>query len=442
MNDEPKVSLDDVGMSPFLVRLTVFSAGGPFLEGYVHAIIGVALLKMVPELGIDDTQKGMVGVAALVGLFFGAIFGGYLTDLIGRKRMFIIDVMSIAVLSGLCMVVSDPLMVVLLRFLIGVAVGADYPIATSIIAEFTPRRYRAITMGFLAAVWYLGANASYLVGYFLLNIDGGWRWMLGSSIIPCVIILAGRWSIPESPRWLMSKGRYEDAAKIVRDTFGRNVVIEDEVTERTSYSAIFRKPYFKRMIFVGVIWLCQAIPMFAVYTYGPDIIAAFGLGQGKTALIGELAIGTFFMLGTIPAMFLAEYWGRRPLCISSFVVMTGALVVLGVVPPTSMAFVIVIFGIYALASGGPGNLQWLYPNEIFPTSIRASAMGTAMAFSRISTVVSIFVLPGFLSTYGNGPMMIVGAAISLIGLIVSIAWAPETRGMTLTEAGSSDWEGK
>ncbi|MGV2516706.1 UNVERIFIED_CONTAM: MFS transporter, partial [Bacillus subtilis] len=148
-------------MSPFLVRLTAFSAGGPFLEGYVHAIIGVALLKMVPDLGIDDTWKGMIGVAALVGLFFGAIFGGYLTDLIGRKRMFIIDVMSIAVLSVLCMFVSGPLMVVLLRFLIGVAVGADYPIATSIIAEFTPRRYRAITMGFLAAVWYLGANASY-----------------------------------------------------------------------------------------------------------------------------------------------------------------------------------------------------------------------------------------------------------------------------------------
>lgn len=440
MNNEPKVSLDDIGMSPFLVRLTAFSAGGPFLEGYVHAIIGVALLKMVPDLGIDDTWKGMIGVAALVGLFFGAIFGGYLTDLIGRKRMFIIDVMSIAVLSVLCMFVSGPLMVVLLRFLIGVAVGADYPIATSIIAEFTPRRYRAITMGFLAAVWYLGANASYLVGYFLLDIDNGWRWMLGSSVIPCVVILLGRWSIPESPRWLMSKGRHEDAARIVRETFGQNVVIEDEVAEHTSYSAIFRRPYFKRMIFVGIIWLCQAIPMFAVYTYGPDIIAAFGLGEGRAALIGELVIGTFFMLGTILAMFLAEYWGRRPLCIWSFVIMTGALAILGVVPATSMAFVIIVFGIYALASGGPGNLQWLYPNEIFPTSIRASAMGTAMAFSRISTVISIFVLPGLLSTYGNGPMMVAGALISLIGLIVSIAWAPETRGLTLTEAGSSEWK--
>lgn len=441
MKDET-TSLDEIGMSPFLMRLTVFSAGGPFLEGYVHAIIGVALLKMVPELGINDTWKGMIGVAALVGLFFGAIFGGYLTDLIGRKRMFIIDVMSIAVLSVLCMFVSGPLMVVLLRFLIGFAVGADYPIATSIIAEFTPKRYRAITMGFLAAVWYLGANASYLVGYFLLDAGNGWRWMLGSSVIPCLVILLGRWSIPESPRWLMSKGRHEEAAQIVRDTFGKNVVIEDEVVERTEYSAIFRRPYFKRMLFVGIIWLCQAIPMFAVYTYGPDIIATFGLGEGRAALIGELFIGTFFMLGTVPAMFLAEYWGRRPLCIWSFVVMTGALAILGVVPATSMVFVMLIFAIYALASGGPGNLQWLYPNEIFPTSIRASAMGTAMAFSRIATVISMFVLPSFLSTYGNGPVMIAGAVISAIGLLTAIAWAPETRGLTLTEAGADDLERK
>ncbi|QTG74945.1 MFS transporter [Trueperella pecoris] len=440
MNDETKVSLDEIGMSPFLMRLTVFSAGGPFLEGYVHAIIGVALLKMVPELGINDTWKGMIGVAALVGLFFGAIFGGYLTDLIGRKRMFIIDVVSIAALSVLCMFVNGPLMVVLLRFLIGFAVGADYPIATSIIAEFTPKRYRAITMGFLAAVWYLGANASYLVGYFLLDVGSGWRWMLGSSVIPCLVILLGRWSIPESPRWLMSKGRYEEAAKIVRDTFGKNVVIDDEVAERTAYSAIFRRPYFKRMLFVGIIWLCQAIPMFAVYTYGPDIIATFGLGEGRSTLIGELVIGTFFMLGTIPAMFLAEFWGRRPLCIWSFVIMTGALGLLGVVPAASMAFVVVIFGIYALASGGPGNLQWLYPNEIFPTSIRASAMGAAMAFSRIATVISIFVLPNCLSTYGTGPVMIAGAVISLIGLITSIIWAPETRGLTLSEAGSDELE--
>lgn len=441
MKDET-TSLDEIGMSPFLMRLTVFSAGGPFLEGYVHAIIGVALLKMVPELGINDTWKGMIGVAALVGLFFGAIFGGYLTDLIGRKRMFIIDVMSIAVLSVLCMFVSGPLMVVLLRFLIGFAVGADYPIATSIIAEFTPKRYRAITMGFLAAVWYLGANASYLVGYFLLDAGNGWRWMLGSSVIPCLVILLGRWSIPESPRWLMSKGRHEEAAQIVRDTFGKNVVIEDEVVERTEYSAIFRRPYFKRMLFVGIIWLCQAIPMFAVYTYGPDIIATFGLGEGRAALIGELVIGTFFMLGTVPAMFLAEYWGRRPLCIWSFVVMTGALAILGVVPATSMVFVMLIFAIYALASGGPGNLQWLYPNEIFPTSIRASAMGAAMAFSRIATVISMFVLPSFLSAYGNGPVMIAGAVISAIGLLTAIAWAPETRGLTLTEAGADDLERK
>jgi putative MFS transporter len=182
--------------------------------------------------------------------------------------------------------------------------------------------------------------------------------------------------------------------------------------------------------------------MFAIYTYGPRIIGAFGLGEGRTALIGELIIGTFFMLGTIPAMFLAESWGRRPLVIWTFVIMTAALAVLGIVPDATLWVVIACFAIYALASGGPGNLQWLYPNELFPTDVRATAMGLAMAVSRIGTVITTYVLPDYLASHGIGSTMLVGAAISALGLVVSIAWAPETKGLPLSETGRPDFTGR
>lgn len=439
---EKRVMLDDVSMTPFLVKVTLFSSGGPFLEGYVLGIIGVALMQMVPELGINNHWSGMIGMAAIVGLFVGALAGGWVTDLIGRRTMFVIDVLTIAALSIACIFIHSAVEVFLLRLAIGVAIGADYPIATSMIAEFTPRRYRAISMGFIAAIWYVGANVAYVVGYFMLDMNNGWRWMLASSAVPCVLILLGRLSIPESPRWLASKGREQEAQQIIHRIFGQDVFLDSEVVEKTSLAKLFTKTYTKRVFFVGIIWLCQAIPMFAVYTYGPQIIETFGMGNGRQALIGEIVIGTFFLIGTIPAMFFAEHWGRRPLIVWCFLLMSISLAILGIIPNPSMVVIVTCFAVYALLSGGPGNLEWLYPNELFPTSIRASAMGVAMALSRIGTVVSVYVLPSFMEQHGTGKTMLAGAAISLLGFIVSVAWAPETKGHTLAETGSEDFKGR
>ena len=185
----------------------------------------------------------------------------------------VIDLVVIAVLSVLCAFVHTPPMLVILRFLVGVAVGADDPIATSMIAEFSLRKYRAAAMGVIAAAWYLGANVAALVGFALINTAHGWRYMLASSAVPCILILLGRWNIPESPRWLVSKGRTEEAQRIVHETLGANVRLpKSEEAAPTSVRKVLRGVYLRRIVFIGVIWLCQAIPMFALYTYGPQTI--------------------------------------------------------------------------------------------------------------------------------------------------------------------------
>lgn len=429
-----RVLLDDVPMTPFLKRVTGFSAGGPFLDGYVLSIIGVALIQLTPALDLDGRWTALVGVAALVGLFLGTSVGGYLTDRIGRKRMFVIDIVGIAVISLATAVVDAPWQLVAARFAIGVVIGADYPIATSLVAEFTPRRYRAVSMGLIAAAWYLGANAAYLVGYLLLDVDGGWRWMLASAVVPCAAILVGRWDIPESPRWLARRGREDEAREIVHRVLGADVEIEPEPAASVSYGTLFRRGYLGKVVFVGTIWLCQAVPMFAIYTHGPQIMTELGFGERQVATLGEIVIGTFFLVGCLPAMTWANSLGRRGLLLMSFTVMTAALALLGSVGSPATLLVIGCLGLYAFFSGGPGNLQWLYPNELFPTEIRASAVGAAMAFSRIGTVVSTYVLPGFLLAHGTRATMLAGAAISGLGLLVSLLFAPETRGLTLTES--------
>ncbi|MFB9953985.1 MFS transporter [Cellulomonas denverensis] len=429
-----RVMLDDVPMTPFLKRVTAFSAGGPFLDGYVLSIIGVALIQLTPALDLDAGWTALVGAAALVGLFLGTSVGGYLTDRIGRKRMFVIDIVGIGAISIATAFVGAPWQLVLARFAIGIVIGADYPIATSLVAEFTPRRHRAVSMGLIAAAWYLGANVAYLVGYLLLDVEGGWRWMLASAVVPCLVILIGRWDIPESPRWLSRRGRVTEAREIVHRVLGADVELEPEATDTVSYATLFRRGYLGKVVFVGTIWLCQAVPMFAIYTYGPQIMTELGFGERQIATLGEIVIGTFFLIGCIPAMYWANSWGRRRLLIVSFAIMTAALGLLGLIGAPAMLVVIGCLGLYAFFSGGPGNLQWLYPNELFPTEIRASAVGAAMAFSRIGTVISTYVLPGFLLARGTQATMLAGAAISGLGLLVSVLFAPETRGLTLTES--------
>ncbi len=126
--------------------------------------------------------------------------------------------------------------------------------------------------------------------------------------------------------------------------------------------------------------------------------------------------------------------GRRKLLIGSLALMALGLLIPGVAPAAPIAVIIIAFSIYAFFSGGPGILQWLYPNELFPTDIRASAVGMAIAISRIGTIVSTYGLPIFLDRFGIGPTMLVGCGLLVLALVLSIFMAPETRQMTLNEA--------
>lgn len=167
-----------------------------------------------------------------------------------------------------------------------------------------------------------------------------------------------------------------------------------------------------------------------------------GIGVGKNAALGNVVISLFFMLGCIPPMLWLNTAGRRPLLIGSFAMMTLALAVLGLIPDMGIWLVVMAFAVYAFFSGGPGNLQWLYPNELFPTDIRASAVGVIMSLSRIGTIVSTWALPIFINNYGISNTMLMGAGISLFGLLISVAFAPETRGMSLAQTSNMTIRGQ
>ncbi len=433
-----KRTLDDAAMTPFLHKITLVSSGGAFLDGYVLSLIGVALTQITAHMSLTTHWTALIGASVLLGILVGSVLGGYLTDGIGRKKMFVMDIIAITLFSALSMTDVFPAQLALYRFFIGVFVGADYPIATSLITEFTPKKHRAISMGMVSAAWYLGATVAAFVGYALCDVQEGWRLMLGSAIVPCIFLFIGRIKVPESPLWLKSRGRDEEAQKVIERVYGCDVEIADteETSEKAGFREVFSKGYASRILFLGILTLCQVVPMYAIYTFGPTIMTAFGLGAGKSAILGESVLSLFFLVGSIPAMLWLDSMGRRPLLIRSLFLMAVGLTVLGLFPTAPLPVVIGAFGLYAFFSGGPGILQWLYPNELFPTEIRATAVGVAIGISRIGTIAATYATPICLATFGIGPTMLVAAGLVILGLILSICMAPETAGKSLGETSS------
>ena len=159
--------------------------------------------------------------------------------------------------------------------------------------------------------------------------------MLGSTIVPCVFLLIGRCKVPESPLWLKSKGRHEEARRVVFRVYGADVILEDEEEEpkhKAGFAEVFSKGYAARIVFLGILTLCQVVPMYAIYTFGPQIMCAFGLGVGKSAILGESVLSLFFLVGSLPAMFWLNSMGRRPLLIRSLFLMAVGLLALGLFP--------------------------------------------------------------------------------------------------------------
>jgi len=433
-----KSIVEETQFTPFLKRLTVFCCGGPFLDGYILVIIGAALVQLTPQLHLNAYMTGLSGAISLAGLFIGGAVFGYVTDLVGRKLMFTLDLITIVVCSVLCMFITSTWHLLILRFVIGMAVGADYPIATSLLAEFAPKKQRGMLLGVLQVFWFVGAVAADFVGYALIDINNGWKFMLGSAAIPALILVVGRWGTPESPRWLMSKNRVDEARQVMKKVYGPDADVDDLEQEIvvTKYSKIFEKGYFSRLIFCGGFWMCSVLPLFAIYTFGPTILESFNLAHGKAAMLGDSLLSVVFMIGCILALWLINHMGRRPLIIWTFAIMAVGMLILGILPNAAPPIIILGFCIYALASGGPADLEWIYPNELFPTEVRASAVGMATAISRIGAFLGTFALPIMLEKVGVGPTMLVMAGITILGLVLSIALAPETRGLTLAEAAS------
>ena len=435
------VSIEDAPLNSFHQHLTVAVGGASLMDGYILSIIGVALVQMTAQLQLSNFWQGMIATSALLGIFVGGLFSGWLTDKFGRRKVVFVAPIVFLIASTLQFWTDSPLVIFLLRFFIGIAIAIDYSAATSLFVEFVPKKYRGSRLAGFTILWFTGAALAYIFGDMIVRASGehGWRWALASSILIGVLLLLSRINTSESARWLMTKNRNSEAEAIIQKVYGSNYSLanlpETQSNQKMSLGEMLRMGYGKRLAFVSIFWTCAVIPVFAVYAFAPKVLSALKL-EGDWAAYGSVAITLLFVVGCIGGTKLIDVLGRRKMLIHSFLWSGLALLFLGALADSSEMVVLMLFGAYALFIGGAQVLELVYPNEIFPTALRPYAMGWGVSASRIGAAIGTFLVPVSLESIGIGNTMYIAAAVTFIGLVVSVAWAPETKSKDLAEAAS------
>ncbi|MFT4065934.1 MFS transporter [Paraburkholderia sp.] len=435
-----QVLLEDLPLRPFHVGVAFSGTGGQFSDGFVLGIIGIAVSMAAGPLHLDALWMGLLGAASLAGLFFGSMLAGPVADKYGRRTIFAYDMLLFAAVSAAQYFVTSPSQLLVLRVALGLILGADYVVSKSLVTEYSPRRYRGRLLSVLAAAWAAGYVGAYLAGFTMRDIGpDAWRIMLAASGVPALLILPFRLIVPESPMWLMKHGRGNEALAIIRRRFGPEVTLPTTTTiapqqRQGAWSQLFSPRWRKNTLVGCVFYTCQVIPYFALGTFAPKVLEALHV-QDK--FVGGLVYNVLLFAGAVIGLLIVDRISRR-----AFLIGTFYLAALGLAVLTYASFgpvgTMLVFGLFACILSAAANLEFVYPPELFPTHLRASGVGLAVASSRFGSAISTFLLPLTVQHVGIHAALGACVAVLLFGGIFCHVMAPETGGENISDVKSDD----
>ena len=423
----------------FLRRMTLACAWGEGVDGYDLGVVSVTLPFISAALHTTPVQTGLIGASSLIGIFFGSPLAGFLTDRYGRRLMFSVDLLLFVVLGALQAVVSEPWQLLVVRILLGMTIGAEYAIGAAMLAEFAPAKGRGRRLSGLLVSWYVGYLVAVVVSYLLIDAAGlSWRWVLVTSAVPALVTMVLRIGMPESPRWLISRGRSEEAERIVDARLGEGYFAREQLGAESQADgglrALLQGGNRRRLVFICAFWACNVAPYFAIFTFAPSVLESLRLANPAA---GTIALNAAAAVGALVGMLTIERVGRRVQLIPSFWVMAVALALIGLWSGAPPVLVVAAFGVFSFFNALQGNLTAVYPIEVLPTEVRSSGVGVAAAFSRVAAAAGTFLLPIGITSLGTGACMLIAAGVCVVGGIVSQVMAPETTGRALHETSRS-----
>ncbi|TRX03709.1 sugar porter family MFS transporter [Flavobacterium gawalongense] len=424
-----------------LWSITAALAG--FLFGFDTVVISGADKKLQELWHTSDVFHGSVVMAmALWGTVIGAIFGGIPTNALGRKKTLIwIGVLFLVSAIGSALA-NDPYTFAFFRFLGGLGIGASTIAAPAYVSEIAPAKDRGRLVSLYQFNIVLGILMAFLSNYLLRDAgENAWRWMIGVMAFPSFFYMIIVFTIPESPRWLLSKSRNEEAKKVLQQ-INPDAKIEELIAElhigedHVKGETIFLKKYRFPLILAFLIALFNQLSgINAFLYYAPRIFAEAGLEE-SAALMSSIGIGLTNLVFTLFGVFLIDVLGRKVLM---YIGSIGYIISLGLVSLAfflkweGMAVPIFLFMFIASHAIGQGAVIWVFISEIFPNHLRASGQAFGSSTHWVLAAIIPSMVPFLFSTIGAGTVFLIFAVMMVFQLLFVIFMMPETKGKTLEE---------
>lgn len=398
----------------------------------------VAAIAADPHFNLNATEKSWVLSVGFVGMAIGAALGGYFADRVGRKTVFTATLVIFG-LANAGMACSWTLVALLIaRFIIGLGLGAELPVASTLVSEFSPTRHRGRMTVLLESFWAVGWIIAAAIGALVIPNTGdwGWRWALLIGALPLLYAVVTRAHIPESVRFLESKGREDEAEQAVRYFEQASGVAPVASPKAEPLPAIrtrelFGHQYLARTVAIWLTWFFVNFSYYGAFTWMPSLLAdQFGSltsSFGYTLIISLAQLPGYFL-----AAWLVEIWGRRR-TLSVFLAVS-AVAAFAFSQAGSVAAVIG-FGMLLSASNlGAWGVLYAVTPEIYPTRLRGAASGAAAAVGRVAAIIAPLLVPWFLTLSGGNKTVafVIFAVAFVLGCIAALC-LPERKGLDLED---------
>ena len=440
----------------FVYLAAAVSALGGMLFGYDIGVISGAILFIKKDFSLSAGVEEIVVGSVLLGSLVGAAVGGILADSFGRRKLLMVTAFVFGLGAIAAALAPDSAWLIAARIVAGAAIGIASFVAPLYISEIAPVDIRGKLVSINQLALTGGIVVSYLIDYVFADTQA-WRWMFAMALIPAAAFGFGLMFIPDSPRWLVSRGRAAQA-RVALTRIRPREEVEDELRriqhsvgqQQANWSELL-SPMLRSAMIVGVgLAIAQQITgINTVIYYAPTIFRLAGLSSASVAILASVGVGVVNVVLTMAAMQLIDRVGRRPLLLVSLAGMALSLFVLGLafaLPQASgnlgwiaVGSLMIYVGSFAI---GLGPVFWLVLSEIYPLHIRGRAMsiGTAVNWS-VNLIVALTFLT-LTQVLGNAATFWLYGIVSVGAWLFAFFLVPETKGKTLEEIEAHWWTGK
>jgi MFS transporter, PHS family, inorganic phosphate transporter len=440
-------ALDEASLSRFHLRAVVASGTGFFTDAYDLFVIGIASTLITKDWHLGSGQLALLNSTMLAAAFLGALVFGRYADVVGRKRVYWL-VAAIMIAGALGSALAGSFWVLIgFRFLLGFAVGGDYPVSAVMVSEYANRKDRGKLVGMVFGTQALGLIVGPLIALALLGSgasdDVAWRVLLGLGAVPAAAVIYLRCRMPESPRYQFQvQGRAEQASRVPGFAGGQVGGGPDEPHQHLGLRAFLTSRRW--LIMLAGTAGCWFLLDYAYYGNTISTPQILGLISPHASTMTKIAMQlAIFAVAAVPGYALAiarlDRIGHRKLQLAGFAMMALCFAIIAAVPgmTTTVAPFLLVYGVsYFFTEFGPNMTTFVLPSELYPVSMRATGHGISAGIGKLGAFIGVFLFPLLQTSLGLRGTLLLTAGVSVLGFALTRV-LPEPAGRSLEDIATS-----